>query len=281
MQIEAILSDDALKRESALKAATTAPEHERSALAAKVAVAARDAAAAVEANTAGGEEKLARACVALSILRVEGAKSTLLRVADEGIPAVKLALVRALRQTTTVEGRAVLVHLLADDDARDEVIRTIGVSPWPEVLPALIEVAEADDHAARLAATPIAKCGVTAGPKEANAAADFLLELLDDEVTMPPAVDALLRFGNGFLGIPEKARRLAKEPGKRKIGALCLVAAYGDEGNAAFLELALSGIQTDLPAARLFLDPMRKDADERVRTAAERTWKALDLGPTT
>lgn len=278
MQLEAILSDDAPQREAALKAATTAPEHERSAFAAKVATVAREAAAAFEGSSGESDSMLARACLALSVLRVELAKTVLMRIADQGTPAVKSAMARALREAKTAEGRAVLVHLLSDDDAREGAILAIGAAPWPEVLPALIEVAEADDHAARLAATPIAICGATAGPKEANAASDFLLELLDDEATMPAAVDALLRFGTGFLGIPEKARRLAKEPGKRKIGALCLVAAFGDEGNAAFLELALSGTKTDEEAARVFLGPLLKDPHERVRAAAERSWRALDLG---
>ncbi len=285
MKLEAILGDNAAERSDALAAASSAPEHERSALASKVAAVARDTATALaeaaEAGqtTSGYETSFKRACIALATLRVEIAKSTLLRIADEGTKAVKGALARALAETRTTEGRAVLVHLLSDDDARGEAIVAIGEAPWPEVLPALIEVAETDDLAARLAAKPIARCGAAAGPKETNAAADFLLEQLDDDIVLPAAVDALIRFGAGFPGVTERAKRLAKEPGKRKIAGLCLVAAFGDEGNASFLELALAGTKTNEDAARTFLGPLLSDPDERVRNAARRTWKALDLKP--
>jgi hypothetical protein len=277
MKLEAILSDDAGQRDEALAAAARAPEHERSAFAGKLASHARAAAETLEADGAR-EGELGRICIALSVLRVESAKSALLRLADEGSRVVKAALARALRETKTAEGRAVLVHLLSDDEARGDAILAIGAAPWPAVLPALIEVAESDDHAARLAAKPIARCGATAGPREANAAADFLLELLDDDVVMPTAVDALLRFGTGFPGIAARAKRLTKEPGSRKAAGLCLLAAYGDEGNASFLELALSGTKTDPDTSRVFLRPLLGDADGRIRSAAERTWKALDLG---
>ncbi|MBN9161382.1 MAG: hypothetical protein J0I07_10490, partial [Myxococcales bacterium] len=178
MKLEAILGDNAAERSDALAASSSAPEHERSALASKVAAVARDTATALaEAGEAGQatseyETSFKRACTALATLRVEIAKNTLLRIADEGTKAVKGALARALAETKTTEGRAVLVHLLSDDDARGEAIVAIGEAPWPEVLPALIEVAETDDLAARLAARPIAKCGAAAGPKETNAAAD-------------------------------------------------------------------------------------------------------------
>lgn len=284
MKLEAILQDDAAGRDAALAACAAAPEHERSAFAAKVATAARDAAGALAAADAAGgvasahERVFGRASAALAALRVEAAKSALLRIADEGSTTVKAALARALRETATPEGRAVLVHLLSDDDARGDALLAIGAAPWPAVLPALIEVAEADDHAARLAAAPIARCGAAAGPNERNAAADFLLEQLDDDVALVDATDALIRYGAGFPGVAARARRLAKEPGKRKIAGLCLVAAFGDEGNADFLELALSGAKAAESTARTVLDPLLHDADERVRGAAERTWQALDLG---
>ena len=38
-----------------------------------------------------------------------------------------------------------LIYLLSDDDARTEAIRAIDAAPWPSVLPALIEVSEADE----------------------------------------------------------------------------------------------------------------------------------------
>lgn len=283
MKLEAILSDDPQVRDDALAACAAAPEHERSAFASKLAAVARDAADALAAAAEAGEPsaaheaRLGRACVALSRLRVEGARTGLLRLADEGTRPVKSALARALRETRTAEGRAVLVYLLSDDEARGEAILAIGSAPWPEVLPALIEVAEADDHAARLAAAPIARCGASGGAAEMNAATDFLVELLDDDATLAPAVDALLRLGTGLASVVPRAKRLTKEPGRRKAAGLCLVAAFGDEGNAGFLELALSGTKTDEDAARAFLDPLLRDADERVRTAAERTWRALDL----
>ncbi len=284
LKLEAILSDDPQLRDEALAACVAAPEHERSAFAAKLAAVAREACAALAEtdetgrDTALHESRFTRACLGLSRLRVEGARNALLRIADEGTPAVKSALARALRDARTAEGRAVLMHLLSDDDARGDAIVAIGATPWPEVLPALIEVAEADDHAACLAAAPIARCGATGGPKERSAAADFLAELLDDDVTFDAAVDALLRLGSGFPGIGPRAKRLTKEPGKRKIAGLCLVAAFGDEGNASFLELALSGTKTDEDAARAFLEPlMTETIDARIRAAAERTWRALDL----
>ena len=283
MKLDAILSDDPRPRDDALAAVASAPEHERSALASKLAVAARDAAESLAAADERGESgsahevRLGRACVALSRLRVETARNSLLRIADEGTRSVKSALAHALRETNTAEGRAVLVHLLSDDEARDDAILAIGSAPWPGVLPALIEVAEADDHAARFATAPIARCGASGGPKELSAAVDFLLELLDEDVAFAEAIDALLRLGGALPAVVPKARRLTKEPGTRKVAGLYLLAAFGDEGNASFLELALSGTKTAEDAARTFLEPLLTDADERIRTAAERTWRAFDL----
>jgi hypothetical protein len=282
MRLEAILGNDEEARTKACAACASAPEHERSAFANKLAVVARQTAAAIASAEAAAQDtkarstELGRACIALSLLRVEAAKSCLLRIADEGSAAVKRTLSLALRETTTTEGRSVLVYLLSDDDARDDAILAIGEKPWPAVLPLLIEVAEADEHSARLAARGIARCGATAGPDETNAAADFLLEQLDDEALQAVAVDALLRFGSTFPGVADKAKRLAKEPGSRKAVGLCLVAGV-DEGNAGLLELALSGAKADPEACRKFLAPLLADADERVRSAAERTLKALDL----
>ena len=291
MKLEAILSDDPQARDEALGACSAAPEHERSAFAGKLAVVAREAAAAVAAADEAGdaaavahEARFGRACIALARLRVEVGRSALLRIADEGTRTVKAALAHALRETRTAEGRAVLVHLLSDDGARGDAILAIGSAPWPEVLPALIEVAEADDHAARLAASPIARCGASGGPDALNAAADFLLELLDEDAAFEPALDALLRLGPANpanVSIVERAKRLTKEPGKRKAAGLCLLAAFGDEGNASFLELALSGTKTDEGAVRAFLEPLLVDTDERIRSAAERTWRALDLSHVT
>lgn len=284
--MDALLSNDAAAREAALAAAAAAPERERFALATKLTAVVRDAAVALEGAASVGdgselapafEAHLARACVALAVLRVESAKNALLRVADEGTKPVKDALARALRTSRTAEARAVLVHLLSDDEARSEAILAIGEAPWAEVLPALIEVAEDDDQTARLAALPIARCGATAGSDAAYAAADFLLEQLDDEVVLGAAAVALLRFGAPFAGVAAKGRALAKEPGRKKACGVCLVAAFGDEGNAGLLELALSGPRTDEAAARTFLRPLLADPDERVRAAAERAARALGV----
>lgn len=285
MDLDTILADDETRRDEALASALTRPEHERSMLSARLSLVAREAADALEAATTADRKVacatlLGRACRALSLLRLEVAKTALLRLADEGAPAVKAAIARALRGTTAAEGRAVLVHLLSDDEGRDAAIAAIGVAPWPEVLPALIEIAEYDDEAARVAAAPIAKCGAAAGPNERAAAADYLLEQLDDENVLAAALDALLRHGRDFPGVAAKAKRLSKEPGDRKVAALCLVAAFSDEGNANLLELALGGSRLDGAAARTLLAPLLADKEEHIRVAAERTWKALDLGLT-
>jgi hypothetical protein len=77
--------------------------------------------------------------------------------------------------------------------------------------------------------------------------------------------------------VVERARLLAKEPGKRKAAGLCLMAACGTEGNSELLELAMSGAKADEAASRKFLDPLMKDSNEVIRHAAERAWRALDL----
>lgn len=282
--VEAVLVEDAAAREQALATVTAAREHERSAFAGSLMTIAKAAADQLAQEMADGSPtslrltRFERSVRALSLLRVEVAKSCLLRIADEGSRSVKSALAHALQDTKTAEGRAVLVHLLSDDEARMEAILTIGVSPWPEVLPLLIEVAEADDQAARVAARAIAKCGAVSGPNEALAAADFLLELLDDEVLLTPAADALLRYGKTFPSIGARVTQLAREPGRRKVIGLLLAAmfAFGSPNDDAALEaLAKEGAPVDEPIARAFLRPLLKDPDREVSDAALRTWRAL------
>lgn len=280
MNLEALLSEDTTTRDGALALCERAAEHERSALGAKLGPIAKAAAATLaDAPDAGPDAaRFTRACAALAALRVETAKSALLRIADEGTREVRAALARALSRARSTEGREVLVYLLSDEEARADAVAAIAAAPWPEVLPALIEIAEADDEAARLSAIAIARIGATAGPDERNAAADFLLEQLDDDALLPAAVEALLRFGLDFPGVAARAKRLAKEPGLRKPAGLCLVAACSDEGNAALIELALAGTKVEEEAARAFLEPLRSAADPRTRGAADRAWRALDLG---
>lgn len=279
MDLESIVSEDPTTRAPALAAMARAAEHERSSLAPKLGAIAREAAAAFESEGRdAGLRRFVRACEALAALRAPAARSCLCRIADEGAPAVKRALASALRGAASAEARSVLVHLLSDDDARVDAVAAIASAPWPEVLAALIEVAEVDDEAARLSALAIARIGATAGADERNAAADFLLEQLDDDALIPTTALAILRHGLGFPGVAARARVLAKEAGKRKPAGLCLVAACSDDGNAALLELALSGARLDADVARTFLAPLRGDPDERIRRAAERVWRALDLG---
>jgi hypothetical protein len=276
--LDGILADETSLRAEVLRACALATEQQRSMLASALGAIAKDAAeAALLEQGSANAKRFQRAVIGLSMLRVEIAKNALLRVADEGTLSVKAALSDALRETATPEGRAVLVHLLADDDARLNAIVAIGAAPWPEALPILIEVAEGDDDAARVAALAIAKCGATAGPLERNAAADFLLEQLDDDAVVVAAASALLHHGRDFPGLLERAKRITKEGGARKVLGLCLAAASGLDENATLLELALSSAPTDQAAARALLKPLLKDSDDHVRRAAERTWRALDL----
>lgn len=235
MTVDTILSNDEAARDAALADAVAAPEYKRSALASRLATVAKEAAATLAITNEGEDAPLSgvldRACRALSMMRVGIAKNCLLRIADEGTTAVKTLLAKSLRGTTTADGRAVLVYLLSDDDARTEAIVSIGTSPWPDALPLLIEMAEADESDAAVTMKAIARCGASASAKESDAAADFLLQALDDETHFEAALDALLILGNAI----------------------------------------------DVKVARAFLLPRRKDADERIRRAAERTWKALDL----
>lgn len=276
ISVAALFSDDAGRRRAALEGCTQAPDHERFTLAGEVAgIAKRSADALTRAEETGADAtrqmtELGRAAVALAILRGEIARSCLQRIADERSYTVKAALARSLRETRTPEAKNVLVYLLSDDDAQADALVAIGAAPWPEVLPALIEIAEADDRAARLAARAIARCGATAGPSEANAAASFLLEQLDDESVLFAAADALVRYGSGFRGVAAKARQLTTDHGNRRVAGLCILAATG-----APLDM-MTPRDIEEPA-RSFLQSLRVDPDPAVRSAAARTCVALGL----
>lgn len=280
--LSSLLADDDAVRLPAVAAAREAPEHARSALATRLAFITREAARGLGAATQTArigavlEPRLMRGVFALSLLRVESAKACLVGIADEESAPVKNVLARALTGTETNDGRALLVYLLSDDEVRAEAIRAISVRPWPGIVRSLIEVAEGDDDAARLAAATVASCGATF-PEETYAAADFLLELLDDDGAFEAAVDAILRHGRGFPGIAERAKRLAKEPGLRKPAGLCLLAFCTDIESSALLELALSGEKADADVAQTFLGGLLHDRDAAIRDAAQRAWKALDL----
>jgi hypothetical protein len=281
--LDAILGDDAAAREAAVRQASLAPEHVRAAIANTLAPIARDLTAIVSeaeetGQSAGARVRdLERVLHALAALRVPVAKSCFFRVADEGTTMVKATLARALRGSEGAEARAALAHLLSDDDARLAAIVAIAEAPWPAVLPDLMEIAEADDRSLRLAIKAIAKCGASAGIDERNAAADFLLEQLDDDIVLPWAVDALLRFGASFPGVAGRAAVLAQGAGRRKIAGLCLLCATGTDDHR--LEVAArSGAPIDAADARLFLEPLLADPDSAVRGAAERTRRAAGLG---
>lgn len=282
MKVEAILDDDPQTRDEALAAAREAPQHLRSAFAGKLSPIAREAAAAVAAAEEAGESSavrrrdLERLLRGLAVLHVAAAKASLLRIADEGTPAVKATLARALRGGESSEARAVLAYLLSDEDARAEAIVAIAAAPWPEVLPDLIEIAEVDDASLRLAIHAIAKCGASAGPNERNASADFLLEQLDDEMVLTSAVDALLRFGARFPGLEAQATRLSQDRGRRKIAGLCLLARL-DLETPRLEALARAGTPLDEDLTWQFLGPLLQDQDPAIRQAAERTAAAVGL----
>ncbi|MFO0743367.1 MAG: hypothetical protein U0270_46280, partial [Labilithrix sp.] len=144
------------------------------------------------------------------------------------------------------------------------------------ILPSLIEIAEADDRAARLAARSIARCGATAGPNEANAAASFLFEQLDDESVLFAAADAIVRHGSRFTGVVEKGRALAADApsgpttSNRRVAGLCIMASAGIP-----LDMMIPREIED--SARAFLQSLRDDPDPNVRGAAARTSLALGL----
>ncbi|MBX3226326.1 MAG: hypothetical protein KIT84_42915 [Labilithrix sp.] len=281
--IDALLGEDAARRKTALDACEALADHERFTLANEIAVIARRTADALahadehRGPTTAHAAVLGRAALTLSMLRGEVARSTLIRIAEERSYAVKSALARALRETKTAEGRSVLVYLLSDDDAQADAIVAIGAAPWPEILPSLIEVAEADDRAARLAARPIARCGATAGAAEANAAASFLFEQLDDDAVVIAAADALVRYGAAFPGVEEQARRLVKEDNPKRMAGLCLLAATTAMDAATLRALAGPKRETDERLAHSFLRPLRADGGPKAREAAERTWRALKM----
>jgi hypothetical protein len=299
VNLDAVLGDEAKLRHATLSAAAVAPEYLRSAFAAKLAAVANEAAEALataeearapvpDALGPNGSHatRLGRACAALSLLGVGVAKMCLLRIADEGTPAVKTTLARALRGAATPEGRAVLVHLLSDEDAQADALAAIAVAPWPEVLQHLMEVAESDDRMVQPALKAIARCGVSAGPNERYAAGDFLLEQLDDDALMPAALDALLRFGTGLPGVADRAKGLARQTGARRVAGLCLVAATTphdvlelarDENRQAKREPSPKAAADDEATARALLAPLLRDADPRVREAAEAAARALGV----
>ena len=276
MKTDPFFSDNADVRRAALERCAHMADHERFTLASEIAGIAKRAADRLahadenHVSTTSHATELGRAALALSMLRGEVAKNCLFRIADERSYAVKSALAKSLRETRTAEGRGILIYLLSDDDAQADALVAIGAAPWPEVLPALIEIAEADDRAARLAARSIARCGATAGPNEANAAASFLLEQLDDESVLFAAADAIVRYGHRFTGVPEKARQLARDQGNRRVAGAAILAAAG-----ASLELVKP--QKIEEAGLAFLRSLRDDPDPAVRGAAHRASAALGL----
>jgi hypothetical protein len=278
--IDTLLDNDVVKRHAALEGCIRLADHERFTLSADMAAFARktaDTLAAADENgapTTDLSKMLGRATLALSMLRGEVARNCLLRIADERSYAVKSALARALRETKTAEGRSVLVYLLSDDDAQADALVAIGASPWPEILPALIEIAESDDRAARLAARAIARCGANAGPNEAAAAASFLLEQLDDESVVFAAADAIVRFGARLPGVAKKARQLAAQDGNRRIAGLSIIAATGEPDLASIAGRAREITDQN---AHVFLRSLREDRNPAVQEAGVRTARALGL----
>lgn len=272
-----LLSDETATRESAIRALEAAPEQLRLAMAARLTHLARESTAALAtAQSQPHAQMLARACSALAVLRIDAAKQCLLRIAEEGSRTAKATLANALRATKTPDGRAVLVHLLSDDEVRGAAILAIGEEPWPGILASLIEIAETDERAAVLALGPIARCGEAGGPNESSAAADFLLEQLDDDAMAPKAAIALLRLGRRAPAVVRAVKHVAKNHGPRKIPCLFVVAGH-EPDDAVFLELARAVGPKEHDAARRFLKPLRDDESESVRLASTRTWNALGL----
>jgi hypothetical protein len=188
MVVTDLFHEDDEMRARALATLADVPEHARAALAAKLIPYARDAAARIAEAT---ERELSRIVVALAHLRVESAKSCMLRLAeDESLP-VKRVLAQSLAGLRMPEVRATLIALLSDDVARFFAIEAIRSAPFPEALRDLIELAEADDAVANVAAPVIATCALAGGMAERHAATDFLSELLEDEVLRPRAEEAL------------------------------------------------------------------------------------------
>ena len=179
-----LLEGDDATRQETLDRLPALPEHVRGALATQLIPLARVAAEGPD------QAALDRLLPALARLRVDNAKNYLLRLADEESVVSKTALVRALRGTDTKATRAVFLHLLSDESMQIEAITAIGEAPWAGVLPDLIELAESSDRIARAALAGIVRCA-SHGPEDAQAAYDFLLELLADPVLKHDARAAL------------------------------------------------------------------------------------------
>jgi hypothetical protein len=283
MSFEAILGVDPKEREEALAEAHAAPDHVRSALVGKLAPVVREMAAAGAAKEdlsqaapfATGLEHMLRA---IASMRVPAAKAFLVGIADEGTPAIKSVLARALRGVDAPEAHAVLGYLLSDEDARADAILAIAAAPWPAVLPTLIEIAEADEPSLRPALAAIARCGASCGDAERNAAADFLLEQLDDDALLPSVVEALLCFEAQFPGVEARAAALVRGEGEgeaRKIAGLCLLAgaAAPDETLATLARAAAPRVTAE--AAAELLRPLLASGVARVRQTAERVARVL------
>ena len=275
--LDALLGDDDAARDAALATLRAAPEHVRAAVVGRLAKIARDEATVVTVAEEHGDTSalrrrdLERILRALALSGVTAARVPLVRLADEGTASLKTTLARALRGVGSAEAHHVLAYLLSDEDARPDALAAIAEAPWPEVLPDLIEIAEVDDTSLRLAIEAIARCGATSGPEsgERNAAADFLVEQLDDEALLAPTVTALLRHGAEFPGVAARAERLVAEGGRRKIAGLVLLAGAGrtyDHLGA----LATRDGPVEIEASQVFLTPLLHDQWATVRQAAER-----------
>lgn len=278
IDLDALIGEDETKRAAALHSVGQAPDYVRAGIATKLGPAARAAAAALAAEgTPASASNLERLLGALAVLRVASAKHCLLRIADEGGREVKATLARALHGNTTAEGRAVLVHLLSDGESRDDALAAIAKRPWTEVLPALIELAEADGKAAELAIGPIAECGSRGTWREASAAVDFLFEQLDDDAMAVAATVALVgdELRRAFPELVAVAKKLAIRPESRRFACLCVVAADASVDDASLAELVRAGGKYGIDAARRQLEPFRAYPDDRIRASAERVVRAL------
>jgi hypothetical protein len=274
-ELDALLGDDDGAREQALGLLRAAPEHVRTAVAGRLAKILRYEANFIAIAEDHGETSalrrrdLERLLRALAIVDVAAARVPLVRLADEGTPSLKSTLARALRGVDSAEAHAVLAYLLSDEDARADALAAITEAPWPEVLPDLIEIAEVDDASLCLAIEAIARCGATSGPRERNAAADFLVEQLDDEELLATVVPALLRHGPDFPGVAARAERLVGDVGRRKVAGLVLLAGAGRTEDH-LRELATRKGPVELEASQLFLTPLLHDPSPSVREAAHR-----------
>lgn len=285
MFVNDLFHEDDVLREQALAMLAAVPDHTRAALAARLAPTAREAAGKIAEGDVSVLVPFSRTVAALAHLRVESAKNCLLRLAEDESDPVKAAIARSLAGIRTVEARAVLVHLFSDDATRAEAIRAVRAAPWPEVLPALIELAEADDELALATVPVIGLCGASGGTPEAFAATDFLTELLDDEALVIPAVEAILR--HRFVVGTARATALARGSGPRRAAGLALLATAGVDRDACFgslFALIAAGAVSDAPRllhavdASLLLTAFaraRESGDDAARANAERAWSLL------